>query len=285
MKMSNHLLCEAEYVLNKQGDFAILTKTPKTPETPISQNAVKGQSCLPACSGVKEQGGNTEEAVYKMESKNDSPESGSGKNNADIGRVYTTSEVAVYCQVSPNTVGRWFTEGRVPVFKTAGGRRRVWGKDLVSLMESLNIPVPQELRDYRPPRVLIVDDEEHARRAIKRWVMQDFPNVQVEEAVDGFDAGRKLAGLVPAVVILDIVLPGIDGLEVCRRIRSDEHLRSVRILAISGHDAETTKNKALDAGADAFQSKPLEMDVFISQLEELLPAAAAKRTGHIMGHD
>lgn len=207
---------------------------------------------------------------------NESAESGPGNKGPDSQRVYTTREIAFCCKVSANTVGRWFTEGKIPYFKTAGGRRRAWGKDVIALMESLNMPVPSELRAPEPVKILIVDDEETVRAVIKRLIKQAFPAVELEEAVDGFDAGQKLALMAPSVVILDIFMPGLNGLDLCRRIRADENYRSVKILAISGHEVETTKEEALDAGADAFYPKPIAAEAFLCQLEELFLPAVRK---------
>jgi len=76
--------------------------------------------------------------------------------------VFTTKEIAGFCHVATNTVWRWSEEGKVPFFRTAGGRRRVWLKDVVELLLRLGIPVPEELRP--PPSVSSAEDSADQKR-------------------------------------------------------------------------------------------------------------------------
>lgn len=181
------------------------------------------------------------------------------------------------CYVTPPTVGRWIEEGKLPCFRTAGGHRRVWDKDLVEFLKKHNMPVPRELKAGRAFRVLVVEDEPTVRRTLLRQLAALFPGIETHEAVEGFEAGHKLAQLAPDLVLLDFYLPGMDGGRICRLIRSDESLKHVRVLAISGRDPEKTRQACLDSGADDFLAKPFTAQELRARVLPFLPQELAER--------
>lgn len=195
-------------------------------------------------------------------------------------QAFGTEYIAKICQVTRPTVGRWIEEGKLPSFRTGGGHRRVWGDDLVRFLDELNIPVPPELRAGAAPlRILVVDDEEKMRAVIQRTLRQYYPDAELFEAGDGFEAGRKVGQLAPALVILDLRLPGMDGYKVCQSIRKDPDLRRVRILAISGDPTEGAGGRALEEGADAFLAKPFLPEELVRSLEALMRSGASRGPG------
>lgn len=171
-------------------------------------------------------------------------------------KAFGTYEIAQICHVTPSTVGNWIDKGLLPTFTTGGGHRRVWQEDLMVFLKKHNIPATPELSENGRKTILIVDDEAGIRRVVRRTLQKMYPRAQIHEAEDGFDAGKKVARLKPALVILDLKLPGVDGFKVCRDIRADEQLKGTKVLAISGHNAEEWRNQSLSAGADDFLGKP-----------------------------
>jgi excisionase family DNA binding protein len=191
-------------------------------------------------------------------------------------RAYGTHDIARLCHVTPPTVGRWIEDGKIPSFSTAGGHRRVWDTDLAAFLRALGMPVPAELQDSGPAKVLIVDDEVSVRRFLKRALKHVFgEEVTVLEAEDGFGAGHAVTAERPGLVILDVQLPGARGDAVCRVIRQDEQLKGVKILAISGVNVDETRRKMLEAGADDFLGKPFTIDELGARLTRLLPHVPA----------
>lgn len=176
-----------------------------------------------------------------------------------MARAFGTTEIARYCEVAPITVGRWIKSGKLPHFRTGGGQHRVWARDLKAFLETLNLPVPPEVSANEIVRVLVVDDDAVFRRTIGRFFESNFPGVDVHGAADGFEVGLKIAHLLPALVILDLRLPGLDGFKVCRLIRSDPDLKGIKILCVSGLDEDHLRERALEAGADAFLPKPFDL--------------------------
>ncbi len=110
------------------------------------------------------------------------------------------------------------------------------------------------------PRVLIVDDNPTIRRALRRLLRRDYPGAEVVEASDGLEVGAALAGPPPALVVLDLLLPRLNGFKVCELIRSTPALAGVKIVCVSGYGSEELRARALKSGADDFLHKPLEAE-------------------------
>jgi CheY-like chemotaxis protein len=180
--------------------------------------------------------------------------------------AYSTREVAKLCHVSSNSVWRWCEEKRVAHFYTAGGRRRILRGEVLLLLKRLKLEVPPEILPDRRVRVLVVDDESKIRSLIRRAIARAEPDWIIDEAVDGFDAGVKLSSSNPDVMIMDVLMPGVDGIEVCRRIRRDERYRYLRILAISGLPGPGLSAEAREAGVEAFLAKPLDLKEMVRLL-------------------
>jgi len=155
---------------------------------------------------------------------------------------------------------------------------------LIHLLKSLNIPIPSELKDQDPLRVLIVEDNDSTRRLLRRIIARAFPGIELHEAADGFEAGRKMTTIRPAVIVLDIFLPGLDGFALCKKLRSDAELKHVKVLAVSGEHAEETGRKAIASGADVFFPRPFEAKAIEATLRKWLPPQApGERVGEQPG--
>jgi CheY-like chemotaxis protein len=184
-------------------------------------------------------------------------------------KSFGSYEIARFCEVTPVTVGRWFKEGKLPFFLTGGGQKRVWADDLRPFLAGLKLPIPPEVVANGRQRVLIVDDDAVFRRALLRLLKSEFPALEPLEAADGFEGGLKVAQLRPALVLLDLKLPGQDGFKVCRMIRADPNLKRVKIACLSALPVDEARRQALAAGADDFLSKPFNADQLRALLAKL----------------
>ncbi len=130
--------------------------------------------------------------------------------------------------------------------------------------------------DVRPPRVLIVDDEDDILELLAYNFRRE--GFEVELARDGIEALEKAARLQPDVIILDIMMPNMDGIEVCRRIRRDARLRTTPILMLTARTEEEDQIQGLDVGADMYVGKPVSVPVLLSQTRALLRGARRYET-------
>jgi two-component system alkaline phosphatase synthesis response regulator PhoP len=118
-------------------------------------------------------------------------------------------------------------------------------------------------------KILVVDDEPEIVEFIKDLLTDNVPH-QFESASDGFSAGRLIQTFSPDLVILDLLLPGVDGFQVCKMIRNDNETKGAKILAITGYDSMDVKTKIIDSGADDYLGKPLEMQPTLDKICTLL---------------
>lgn len=120
-------------------------------------------------------------------------------------------------------------------------------------------------------RVLIVDDDKEMVNAITRLLALG-ERFEIRTACDGFLAMIKIKEWHPEVVIMDIRMPGLDGYELCRRIRSDSNLQGIKIFAISGLISDVEAQKLPGIGVDAFLPKPFDNNTLVQTVDSLLAA-------------
>ncbi|NLV41346.1 MAG: response regulator [Candidatus Hydrogenedentes bacterium] len=172
---------------------------------------------------------------------------------------FSTSEVARFCHVTADTIRKWAEAGRIRVFKTPGGHRRIRRDDLMRFLRENSIPIHEDL-DNSGVRLLVVDDEKAVISVIRRFLERSSTPFQIEVAMDGFEAGRLVATFRPDVIFLDLRLPGIDGFEVCRRIKTNAESSSSHVLAMTGYYEGEVAQRVIELGADMLLQKPFTPD-------------------------
>jgi excisionase family DNA binding protein len=192
-------------------------------------------------------------------------------------KVYTTFEVSRFCRVDISTVMGWVDDGKLKAYRTPGGHRRISHSDLLTFLKKYQMPIHPVLRKMSN-RVLIVDDDPATVRVLRRLVERIAPESEIEVARDGFEAGRQLEIFFPDLILLDLMLPGIDGFQVCANIRADEGKKHIRILAISALRTEGIEKKVLASGADLFIQKPFEIDRVRQAIARLIDVEGDQRT-------
>ncbi len=118
-------------------------------------------------------------------------------------------------------------------------------------------------------KVLIIDDEIEVHDFIKS-ALTDYKNLEVNSVYDGFTAGMVVKEYMPDLVILDLLLPGVDGFKVCASIKNEPRLKHIKILVITGYDSKEYREKAFNSGADDYLAKPMELKVIREKITSLL---------------
>jgi excisionase family DNA binding protein len=165
----------------------------------------------------------------------------------------TPNEVAQWMMVSPVTVRGWAQKGMLQAEVTPGGHRRFRREEVERFARTWN-PVGNR----GPLRVLIVDDDRSVVGFLKELLEGAADPVTVEVAYDGFEAGSKVHAFVPDIVLLDYMMPGIKGSEVCRQIKQIPGLAHVRVIAMSGFLSPEYEAELVAAGAECCLSKPID---------------------------
>jgi len=182
--------------------------------------------------------------------------------------VFTTGEAAKICKVSQQTIIRCFDNGQLKGFRVPGSRfRRIPREALYKFMKDNGIPT--DALESGKRKVLLVDDEVELVEVMTR-VLEEDGRFEIRIASNGFDAGMMVKEYRPDIIVLDVMLPDINGKEVCQRVRADPTLEDVRILCISGMVEEDKVQELRLAGADHFLPKPFEYDALIDRMCELL---------------
>jgi len=182
---------------------------------------------------------------------------------------FTTFEISQICGVNPTTVQNWVKGKKLRAFQTPGGHRRVRREDLVAFLKEFGMPLPEDL-SQSPPLILIVDDEGDILDMLEDLLKSGDEQVKVAKAQNGVDALLMIGETKPDLLILDLMLPGMNGFEVCKKLKSSPGTRSIKRVAISGDPNPAVKERILGAGADLFFTKPLEIVGFREQCFNLL---------------
>jgi excisionase family DNA binding protein len=182
--------------------------------------------------------------------------------------VFTTGEAAKICKVSQQTIIRCFDNGTLKGFRVPGSRfRRIPRDQLYQFMKDNNIPT--DALDSGKRKVLIVDDDRELVELITDVLERDG-RFEVRSVNNGFDAGMMVKDYHPDLIILDVMLPDINGKEVCQRVRSERTLDDIRIICISGMVEEDKIAELKNAGANDFLHKPFEVEKLVERICHLL---------------
>jgi two-component system, cell cycle response regulator DivK len=121
-------------------------------------------------------------------------------------------------------------------------------------------------------RILLVEDNEMNRDMLSRRLVRR--GYEVTLAVDGEQGVAMASSEVPALILMDMSLPGLDGWEATRRIKAAPETRNIPIIALTAHAMAGDREKALAAGCDDFDTKPVDLDRLLGKIGALLPDQA-----------
>jgi excisionase family DNA binding protein len=176
--------------------------------------------------------------------------------SAAPGKPYLTpNQTAALLMVAPATLRVWADKGLLKAHTTAGGHRRFMREDIerFRLERQQNGGEPREAGQ----RILIVDDETAITRYLSA-LLEGCDGARTAIANDGFTAGHLVHAFRPDVVLLDLMMPGLDGFQVCRQIKSDAATRHIRVIAMTGFPTPENHQRIIAAGALHCLDKPLE---------------------------
>ncbi len=185
--------------------------------------------------------------------------SGNGNKSGLLAKqVFTTGEAANLCKISQQTIIRCFDNGRLHGFRVPGSRfRRIPREELIRFMRSNEIPT--EILEGGRQKILVIDDD---AQIIELFVdvLSRGDRFEVKTAVTGYDAGVLTEQFKPDLMILDYMLPDINGNMVCKTVRQNPALAGMKIIIVSGVVNQEEIDLLLEAGADEFIKKPFSIE-------------------------
>lgn len=183
------------------------------------------------------------------------------KRGAMHTKTVSVSQMAAVCKVSTETIRRWIDRGAIKSTKTLGGHRRISLAEFLKFLNENNIPYDRRLFAEKR-KILVVDDEDAVVEMLLGYIEDLEEDFEIDIAKNGFQAGVKVTDDYPDVIILDIIMPGMDGIEVCERLKADKRTREIRVVAITGYASQENVQRMLDAGAVDVLRKPFSFEDF-----------------------
>lgn len=180
--------------------------------------------------------------------------------------VLTTGDVAKICNVAPRTVSKWFDTGQLKGYRIPGSKdRRIPVSELIRFMKAHNMPAPT--LPVGTIRVLIVNSNEDAASALAE-TLQTKADYEVEIAVSNFETGAIAHKFAPHVILVSLLAEAIDAAGICKSIRSDEDLQTIKILAIANKLSDSESAALLHKGFDGYISNSDDITEIIKKIEE-----------------
>lgn len=198
-------------------------------------------------------------------------------SNASDGDILTTFQAARLCGVSHKSIERWIDAGLLRGFRTPGGHRRVHRADLLEFVQQRRTadkePAPARRPDEEAPRILVVDDDASIRSVFSEFFGSAHQGrYAIELAASGYEAGLQVERFNPHVVLLDLMMPELDGFKVCQNIRNDPAHAGAIIIALTGSDQAA--QRAEESGMfHRVVLKPIKM----SRVKEIIDGLLAEQ--------
>jgi len=182
--------------------------------------------------------------------------------------LFTTGEAAEICRISQQTIIRCFDAGRLEGFRVPGSRfRRIPRQNLIKFMKDNNIPLDSIESGKR--KVLIVDDDAEIVELIVEVLERDG-RFEVKTASSGYEAGMATQRFRPELILLDYMLPDVNGNVVCQTIRKNPEFENIKIIIVSGVVKEDEIAQLLKSGAEDFIRKPFNITELTDKITAVL---------------
>jgi excisionase family DNA binding protein len=186
-------------------------------------------------------------------------------------QLLTSTQVGNLLQVNPSSVKKWVNDGHIVAFRTPGGHRRIRAADLVVFLDHHKIPVPRLLSNAARRRVIAVDDDSIQLKALGRAFKRYADKVELTMVENGIDALVEIGASRPHALLIDVYMPGIDGIEVCRRLKSNPATKDIAVIITSGRMTGELEQSARAAGARRVLRKPVDVATVLEELGLTVP--------------
>ncbi len=191
-----------------------------------------------------------------------------GLNMDKMKELYTTGEAADICNVSQQTIIRCFDSGKLTGFRIPGSRfRRIPRDSLVKFMKEHDMPLKN--LESGKKKVLIVDDDQEIVELMVDVLSRDG-RFDIRTASSGYDAGIMTQQFRPDLIILDYMLPDVNGNVVCQTIRKNDEFANTKIMIVSGVVNQDEIDGLIQAGAQEFLKKPFNISQIVEKILAIL---------------
>ncbi len=182
--------------------------------------------------------------------------------------LFTTGEAAEICKVSQQTIIRCFDSGRLEGFRIPGSKfRRIPRQSLIKFMKENNIPL--DGIDSGKRKILIVDDDPEIIELMVDVLSRDS-RYELKTAASGYEAGIATEQFRPDLILLDYMLPDVNGNVVCQTIKKNPNFENIKIIIVSGVVKQDEIDQLLKSGAEDFIKKPFSIAELTGKIQSIL---------------
>jgi CheY-like chemotaxis protein len=154
-------------------------------------------------------------------------------------------------------------------YSTPGGHRRVKWSDLMNFLTENRMPIPKKLEEAKKRKILVVDDDPDFLEIASK-ILERIPEAETRTTVSGFDAGVLVAEWNPDLILLDFLIPDLDGFEVTKKLRSNPRLKKIPIIAVTSISDPKELERVKTSGVDSVITKPIEAESFLKKVDRFL---------------
>ena len=184
--------------------------------------------------------------------------------------VYSPYDMAEVCGVDFEAVRDWFAHKRLPFFEIPGGHYRVTHADFEKFLEGTKLPKPEGWEgEGTKYRVLVVEDDQDLLEIMGDFLVDEL-RLEVRKENNGFSAGLLISSWRPDLILLDFVMPGMNGFEICRKLRENPKTQDIPVLAVTSLKAFENKKAILESGVSDYIQKPFHSEDFLRKVKTLL---------------
>lgn len=181
--------------------------------------------------------------------------------------VFGVGRIAKFCHVDRTTILRWIKEGKMLAYSLPSGYYRVKVEDLLEFLRKYKMPIPPELLGEESTRVLVVDDDPMIRDVIVESLQAcRDAHFTIEATSGGIEACIKIGRFRPSVIILDVMMPAMDGVAVCREIKSSPQTSNTKIIVVTGYMGHEKVASIREVGVDSILAKPFSPEQLVSEV-------------------
>lgn len=187
-----------------------------------------------------------------------------------VSKPLAVGQAAQICRVTTRTINNWIRGGKLKAYATPGGHFRIWPSDLSIFLKAHSMDINFDFRGEHPKKILIIDDDEAYADMIRDVLREKIENCEVTISQDGYEALILLGEFKPELVLLDLMMPGIDGFKVLELIANRKADRPVKVLVLSGNLSSAAVERLKRSSADNWLAKPVSVAELLHSVLSLL---------------
>ncbi len=188
-----------------------------------------------------------------------------------VDKYYSTHKVAKMFGVTSTTVVNWVKRGRLRAHRTEGGHRRISSRSVVAYARAEGLPIPGDVLDGGKLKVLVVDDDPDFCDMVRDY-LEAAEGLVVRVAISGFEAGYSVAKFRPDLILMDIMMPHMNGFEVHDRLKNDAATAHIPLIACTAYGDAQLESEIQSRSFDGYIQKPLRLEHLLEMIRERFTA-------------